>query len=263
MRLQKTLRFMSRSTTTPTHAANQQVFTINWKLLLRRLRLRSGQLFSSARHRAAQTEYIPPSWASQLRLTWFRLGLIAVLAFVFTQKQIDFTVTVGGGEDTLGEYTEDGGANPGSQTTQLSMLPTGATVASKPTWSVNTLDETAVNAYINRFARVAQTEEEKYQIPAAAKLAMAILESDAGQATAAIQDNNHFAASLPAEYYDNAWTSWRTHSQQLEQRYPSLANESVNYQQWIAALCKTDYSRDTAYGQKLLDIIERFGLDRI
>ena len=256
---------MSHSTT-PAHAAGQQkVFFINWSLLLRRLRLRGGQVVNSARHRANNTEYIPPVWLSQLRLTWFRLGLIALAIFVFTQKQIDFTFTVGANGVATQEQSSDGQAHTAvTQTSALSMMPTGTAAPSSPAvapaWSVASLEAATVRDYINRFERVARTEEEKYGIPAAAKLAMAILESDAGQATAAIKDNNHFAGSIATEYYDNAWTSWRAHSQLVTNRFPELAHESVNYQQWIAALAKTDYSNDPGYTQKLLQIIEAYEL---
>ena len=253
---------MSHSTT-PAHAAGRQkVLSINWSLLLRRLRLRGGQVLTSARHRANNTEYIPPVWLSQLRLTWFRLGLIALVVFVFTQKQIDFSFTVGAnGVATQEQDPVEAGTVTTSQTTALSMLPTGSTTPiTAPVWSVDRFDASVVREYINRFERVARTEEEKYDIPAAAKLAMAILESDAGRSTSAVKDNNHFAGSIATEYYDNAWTSWRAHSQLVTEQYPELAHESVNYQQWIAALAKTDYSSDPRYAQKLLQIIEAYEL---
>ena len=201
---------------------------------------------------------------SQLRLTWFRLGLIALAIFIFTQKQIDFTFTVGANGVASQEQQPAGETNTTvSQTTALSMMPTGSATsapAAAPSWTVTSLKASDVRDYINRFERVARTEEEKYGIPAAAKLAMAILESDAGNSVAAVKDNNHFAASIAAEYYDNAWTSWRVHSQLVTERYPELAHEAVNFQQWIAALAKTDYSSDPRYAQKLLQIIEAYEL---
>lgn len=256
---------MSRSTT-PAHAAgSHKVFTINWPLLGRRLRSRGAQLFTSARHRAAHTEYTSPTWMTQLRLTWFRLGLIALAIFVLTQKQIDFTFSVGAD----GVAIDHANASPDhvASTTALSMLPTGHTTSAvaaavAPTWDVDQLDALVVQRYIGRFERVAKTEEIKFNIPAAAKLAMAILESEAGQSTAARNDNNHFAAA-GNRHYDNAWSSWRAHSENLNRRFPELAHESVNYQQWIAALAKTGYSRDTQYAHKLLQLIDRFGLDRL
>lgn len=254
---------MSHYTTPASAAGQQKVLTVNWSLLLRRLRAQFGLLASSARHRASTTEYIPPVWMSRLRLTWFRLGLLALALFVYTQKQIDLTVSVGA--DGLGlarpEVGATGSAHP-STTTALSMLPTGSSAPAAPEWSVNTFPAAAVTAYVDRFQRVARTEEEKFSIPAPAKLAMAILESDAGANAGATKNNNHFSASLGNKSYDNAWGSWRAHSETLTRRFPELASESVNYQQWIAALAQTGYSRDPRYAQKLLTIIDRFELDR-
>lgn len=251
---------MSRSTAPASAPGPDKVLSINWHLLVRRFRARTGQFFTSARHRAANTEYIPPTWWSRLRLTWFRVGLIGLAVFVFTQKQIDFTVTVGAGSSagTSGAVSQEAAAAPVSA---LSMVP--ASVPEESRWDVNHYEAATVRAYVNRFERVARTEEEKYAIPAAAKMAMAIVESQAGESSAARQHNNHFSTLSAGNQYDNAWSSWRSHSQEVSRRFPELANESVNHQQWIAALVKTGYSRDPHYGQKLLQVIDRFGLDRL
>ncbi|WP_157974566.1 glucosaminidase domain-containing protein [Lewinella sp. IMCC34183] len=257
---------MSRSSTPPASRAGQEkVLNINWRLLGRRLRSRAGQYASSARHRAGQTEYIPPVWMSRLHLTWFRLGLIGLTVFVFTQKQIDFTFTIGSeGVGLTDERAAASAVAVSDHTSALSMLPGGSPAAAPaPAWSVDRLDAVTVRAYVDRFARVARTEEEKFAIPAAAKLAMAILESEAGESRYAREDNNHFSVATPRHRFDNAWSSWRAHSQSIADRFPELADEAVNYQQWIAALAKTEYSRDARYPARLLQIIERFGLDRI
>ncbi|MGB3802076.1 MAG: glucosaminidase domain-containing protein [Lewinella sp.] len=246
--------------TTPAHSHQQgKILNINWSLLGRRLRSRTRQVFTSARHRAAQTEYIPPTWMTRLRLTWFRIGLIAIVAFVFTQKQIDFTVTVGAPDPA----TSNESATPaGQEASTFSILPgvSRAAPAKKKAWSVDDFNAVSVRAYIDRFARVARTEEEKFDIPAPAKMAMAIVESQAGTAPQALEANNHFPAANAANIYDNAWGSWRAHSQIIQRRFPELANESVNYQQWIEALTRTGYSRDPQYGQKLLSVIKTFDL---
>ncbi len=254
---------MSRSTTSPAYTAGpDKVLHINWRLLARRFRARAGQLFTSARHRAAGTEYIPPTWMGRLRLTWFRIGLIGLVLFVFTQKQIDFTFSIGAdGLGVAADSAQEAGLPVADQTSALSMFFSGG--SSTPAWQVDRYDAALVEAYVERFDRVAQTEEEKFRIPAPAKLAMAILESEAGSSPDALSDNNHFPVATPRHHFDNAWGSWRAHSQSIEDRYPTLAAESVNYQQWIAALGNTDYSSDPQYGAKLLQIIRRFSLDRI
>ena len=246
---------MSHYTPSARSSAQDKVLNINWPLLGRRLRTRARQLFSSARYRAGQTEYLPPSWMEKFHLTWFRLGLIALAAFVITQKQIDFTVTVGAPDATIAG-TDEGADDSFTSLSVLSPLGKRSGTGGKA-WSVARYDAAAVAAYVDRFSRVARTEEEKFAIPAPAKMAMAIVESGAGQT---VDAHNHFPSATAGQHYDNAWSSWRAHSQLLQRRFPELANESVNYQQWIDALDHSGYSQDPAYGQKLTAVIERFGL---
>ncbi|MEO0734899.1 MAG: hypothetical protein AAFZ52_18830 [Bacteroidota bacterium] len=75
--------------------SNERILTIDWSLLWRRARTRAGQYFTAMRHKAGRTEYIPPAWLQRFRFSWFRLGLMLLALFVFTQKQVDFTVSVG------------------------------------------------------------------------------------------------------------------------------------------------------------------------
>ena len=248
---------MSHSTTPVHQGSPEKIFSINWRLLGRRLTARSRQVRNSARYHASRTEYIPPSWMTRLRLSWFRLGLIGLTAFVFTQKQIDFTVSLGnrGAAETIapGEATA-------AAVSHFSLLPTGDEAGRAPNWSVTDYGAGAVRAYIDRFATVARTEEEKYRIPAPAKMAMAIVESEAGKSDAALDAHNHFPAGNGSRAFDNAWSSWRAHSQLIERRFPELAHEAVNYQQWIDALARSGYSRDPDYAKKLITVIEHFGI---
>ena len=248
---------MSHSTTPVHQGSPDKIFSINWRLLGQRLIARSRQLRNSARYHADRTEYIPPTWMTRLRLSWFRLGLIGLTVFVFTQKQIDFTVTLGnrGTEQSVATGTEAPG-----ELSQFSLLPSHAAAVTAPAWSVADYGEGAVRAYIDRFATVARTEEEKFNIPAPAKMAMAIVESQAGKSDAALDAHNHFPAGNGSRNFDNAWSSWRAHSQLVDRRFPELAHEAVNYQQWIDALARSGYSRDPDYAKKLITVIEHFGL---
>ena len=251
-----------------------RVLTINWTLLWRRLRAYVGQLFASLRHKAANTEYIPPAWMQRFRLTWFRIGLIGLAVFVFTQKQVDFTVSIGKEGLAIGQadgrhsaVVTGGTASSSTNTAGMSLLPVSSKetgpVVTGATWDVNDLDAATVRAYVNRFERVAKGEEVKYGVPAPANMALAILFSNAGQAKAAKRDNNHFGTFTDNGYYDNAWMNWRAHSERLNKRFPELVDNSVNYQQWIAALAKTNYSSDRKLADKVMDIVERFNLDRL
>ena len=265
---------MSRSSRPARAHGSSQILTIDWPLLWRRLRARGGQLFTAARHRARNTEYIPPAWMTRFRLTWFRMGLMAIALFLFTQRQVDFTVSLGkegvalatNGQRVFAPAAADGVPAP-TQTANLGILPLGggsaAAAPAAPRWEVTRYDAATVRAYINRFERVARTEEEKFSIPAAAKMALAILESDAGRSPATRENNNHFGGVTANGYYANAWANWRAHSELIDREFPQLANESVNHQQWIAALARTNYSNDPQLTAKLLAIVERFGLDRL
>ena len=94
-------------------------------------------------------------------------------------------------------------------------------------------------------------------------MALGIIHSNAGTSTAATHKNNHFFPVTGNTYYENAWTNWRKHSQLIDERYPQLASESVNYQQWTAALAKTNYSQDPQLASKIMDVVERYGLERL
>jgi len=252
-----------------------RVLTIDWKLLWRRLRAYVGQLFTSLRHKAANTEYIPPAWMQRFRLTWFRIGLMALALFVFTQKQVDLTLSMGKEGLAIGHsegrHSAAGGkglATNSTNTAGISPLSVGNIEAEPATantvaWDVNALDVATVRAYVNRFERVARGEEVKFNVPAPANMALAILYSKAGQATAAKRDNNHFGTFTANGYYENAWMNWRAHSELIDREFPRLADESVNYQQWVAALARTSYSRDKDLGRKLLKIIEKFKLEKL
>lgn len=260
---------MSSSSSPAPRRGNDRVLTVDWSLLWNRLTARLGQLITSLRHRAGRTEYIPPAWVQRLRLTWFRVGLMALAAFVFTQKQVDFTVSVGKEGVAAGTFEGRHAAAKSTEAVSAASLtahtvPPAATATTAVTaWDVNKLDAARVRAYVNRFEKVAQGEEEKFAIPAPANMALAILNSDAGDSSAAKRDNNHFGTITSDRYYENAWTNWRAHSELIDKRFPTLADNSVNYQQWVAALAKTNYSSDRELANKIMDIVERFNLDRL
>lgn len=265
---------MSSNNTTPApRRGNNRVLIIDWGLLWRRGKARLGQLFTSLRYRAGQTEYIPPAWIQRLRLSWFRVGLMLIALFVFTQKQVDFTISVGKeglamGADQ-GRHMATQGSNKTTAQQTMGVLPLQGSLggsfapASTDNWSVDKLDDQAVRKYVSRFEKVAKGEEEKFNIPAPASMALAIYFSNAGEAPAAKRDNNHFGPLTDGEYYENAWMNWRAHSELVDRKYPHLADNSVNYQQWVAALAKTKYSSDKKLTNKIMDIVEKFGLERL
>lgn len=256
------------------HSQGQQIIAINWRLLFQRLRARLSRLWKSASHQASQVEYEPPKWFSGFRtmriggfkITWFRVGLIFLLVYVLTNKQIDFTVSVGEAGISAGKKPATAAKKPKAkvspaQTAQLGVWPASEQGATPASWDVTKLPREAVDSYIKRFRQVAQTEAEKFGIPVAAKLAIAILESEAGTHPRTLENNNHFGHATPNGYYPSAWANWRAHSEMMQAEYSQLANYSQNLQRWLKELDNSGYSEDSQYGSKLMDIIRYFDLE--
>ncbi len=136
-------------------------------------------------------------------------------------------------------------------------------------------------AYIEKYAPIAQAEMRKYKIPASITLAQGILESGLGYGRLAKEGNNHFGIkchrgwnggrmyqdddekgecfrtySFPAE-------SYRDHSIFLSgrQRYAFLFNiNKKDYKSWARGLKKAGYATDPGYPMKIISIIERYKL---
>lgn len=138
-------------------------------------------------------------------------------------------------------------------------------------------------AYIRRFAKVAQSEMEKYGIPASIKLAQGLLESDAGKSPIARQNNNHFGIKCFSRncrkghcsnfqddthkdffrIYPSAWESYRAHSLMLQQndRYQSLFSlPPGDYRAWAHGLSEAGYATDPEYPEKVVRLIEELNL---
>jgi len=139
-------------------------------------------------------------------------------------------------------------------------------------------------AYIKRFDKVAEAEEEKFGIPKSIKLAQGILESNYGTSFLADAHNNHFGLKCFSRKcqkthcvnltddshkdffraYKSAWESWRDHSQFLNgPRYKHLHKiPASDYKAWAKGLKKAGYATDKKYADKLIKIIEHYGLNR-
>lgn len=137
-------------------------------------------------------------------------------------------------------------------------------------------------AYVTRFAKVAQTEMEKFGVPASIILAQGLLESDAGDSRLSVNNNNHFGVKCFSRtcrkghcsnftddshkdffrIYQNPWESYRAHSQLLRaQRYLHLYKlGKADYKSWAMGLKRAGYATDKNYGEKLINLIEELEL---
>lgn len=150
----------------------------------------------------------------------------------------------------------------------------------------------SAEAFISRFAHVAQAEQAKFGIPASISLAQGLIESANGRSYLAVNGNNFFGVRSysgtgiarhddcctkrglkkgsskcrrPDKFkkYATAWESWRCHSNVLmNNRYQKRIKGSKDYKVWARALKAGGYATDPGYANKLVRIIERYQLQR-
>lgn len=136
--------------------------------------------------------------------------------------------------------------------------------------------------YIQRYSDLAVEQMHRHSIPASITLAQGLLESAAGKGYLAKYANNHFGIKT-----GNSWTgpyilkdddarnekfrvyktvreSYEDHSLFLKkQRYSSLFNlKLTDYKGWAHGLKRCGYATNPRYAYSLIDIIERYGLQR-
>lgn len=136
-------------------------------------------------------------------------------------------------------------------------------------------------AYIEKYKDVAQTNRDKYGIPASIILGQAILESGSGTGPLSQYANNHFGIKCHKDWtgqsikydddsleecfrkYENPYDSFRDHAVFLTSgsRYvPLFKLDRKDYKAWANGLKNAGYATDSLYPTKLIGLIERFEL---
>lgn len=136
--------------------------------------------------------------------------------------------------------------------------------------------------YINKYKDIAIEQMNKYHIPASITLAQALLESGAGKSELARKSNNHFGIKCHSwegdrtyhdddevsecfRVYKNVSDSYEDHSIFLSTgaRYAFLFKfDQTDYISWARGLKRAGYATNPAYADKLINLIESYGLDR-
>ena len=135
--------------------------------------------------------------------------------------------------------------------------------------------------YIQKFARYAVEEMEKYKIPASITLAQGLLETGGGQSRLAQEGKNHFGIKCKEEWtgksmkhtddapnecfrvYDDPRQSYEDHSVFLATRkyYANLFNlDMKDYKAWAHGLKKAGYATNPKYAHILISKIEKYRL---
>ncbi len=136
--------------------------------------------------------------------------------------------------------------------------------------------------YISAYSQIAVEERRRSGVPASITLAQGMLESGNGLSELAVRGNNHFGIKChdwkgQKIYFDDdrkgecfrkyrsPEESFRDHSDFLRyrDRYKFLFDFNVtDYRSWAYGLKKAGYATDPAYPQKLISLVETYGLDR-
>lgn len=137
--------------------------------------------------------------------------------------------------------------------------------------------------YVDEYASLAMAEQRRSKVPAAITLGQGILETEAGISELMTEANNHFGIKCK-----NGWTgptfthtddapdecfkkytcaaeSFKDHSDHLKrnQRYSVLFTlKQEDYKNWAVCLKKCGYATNPQYAQRLIKIIEDYGLQQ-
>ena len=135
-----------------------------------------------------------------------------------------------------------------------------------------TIDPEELDGFIRRFAHVAISEQEKYDIPASITIANSLLMSTANHAVLAQDHLNFFRLPCTPDWegrqtyfegncyraYKTAWLSFRDHSNYLKQlrdeQKATLAPD--DYKAWAKFLQQQDFAGEPAIDQQLIQLIE-------
>jgi len=203
-------------------------------------------------------------------LPYFRFSLLIFLLYVAFYQQQGQALT----SQSAQLMTSDHNIDPNSSSSAAALLNVKKPKKKQDPFAL---------AYIDRFSKVAQSEMDKFGIPASIKLAQGLLESNSGNSKLAGENFNHFGLKCFSKScakghcsnhsddshkdffrkYKSAWESWRDHSQFLTgERYTHLQTYNKDYKKWAKGLKKAGYATDRNYDSKLIAIIELYNLDR-
>jgi len=145
-----------------------------------------------------------------------------------------------------------------------------------------------VTSYVEEYQYLAIDEMIRSGIPASITIAQAIVESNAGASTLALESNNHFGIKckdywegsayyhkdddrnqqgvlIPSCFrkYDSVTDSYRDHSEFLmntEHYKPLFAYDKTEYELWAKGLELCGYASDSGYADKLIRTIKLYNL---
>jgi len=234
---------------------NQALPEITLELILKKILAGIQKLFVALKY---QFHRLTAGVFTQVKLPWFKIGLVVIAFFILAKKDIQFSVNM---KAPLAGVVSDDRETDNRMGIVQPIAMKGHSTASLP--EVQELDEEKVERYVKRFYKVAIGEMEKFGIPASIKMAQGILESQAGSHPEAKRSNNHFGTPTAGQHFNSAWENWRAQSELLQQTIPDFEKLGNDYHQWAKVLQEQGYSSDPNYADKLIKIIQKYRLNQL
>lgn len=148
---------------------------------------------------------------------WGRIGLIAIIAYIFLCKDISIDLEFTNDDSSIGQNIAASAGQPFSDAPKAVNTALREEAPRKKSVKKTSADDNEANtfsnmpfegemdseqkraekikkmkAYVKQYAKYAQAEMAKHGIPASITLAQGLLESDAGESRLAVNNNNHF-----------------------------------------------------------------------
>lgn len=220
---------------------------------------------------------------------WFKISIVMLVLYAFFSRDFSLNISVHSPTEQPQQWQQPAnGGDVRKETLTDNALATQHTSNRfdlLPDWSsddnalVNALAEVSnaeIKGFIERFSHVAQTEQEKFGIPASITIGHALLQSQAGKKSHAARGHNFFQLPCTDDWdagtqdgpngclrrYDNAWLSFRDHSLFYSTGKHTRLREigAKRYAQWAQALEESPYNETGELATQLVGVIERFEL---
>lgn len=237
-----------------------------------------------------------------LKKYWFQITLSILFLFFMMNKELSLSLNLNNpaiqeptnqpvmptqslAKEKKEKYTDRSLADNKTITVQkssildrLSLPFIGGNRSEKQIAELAAIDEATKLDYIERFSKVAQNEQAKFDIPASIILANGLVHSFAGQRDISINGYNYFGLRCTNDWqgptkikngdcyraYDSAWMSFRDHSLFLRQgSHEALRNMNTNnVVTWAKQIEKARYSDLKEIKDLIITVIERYELQR-
>jgi flagellum-specific peptidoglycan hydrolase FlgJ len=207
-----------------------------------------------------------------LKTNWFLAGLL-VLALVAVYR-LRFSASAVTPKVNHEKYTVASNPEEGQSLFAVTSTSSGNQVVAMPT-----IEQADAKAFLLRFAKVAQSERDKYQVPASALLACAYVNSFSGTRILVTSANNYFAIPCGPQWsgdtyaageagtcyrkYEKAWDSFRDASVLLTAQpwaKTAIDKGEKTGTAWIALLAKHGFSDVTNAEAEMLKVYKAFRL---